>query len=117
MQRVGGVYDPNETSEALRGAKKRAVEPLEAGQPLHGIERALGKDRVVIQFVLARHGGIAPAARRRSLITLTAAEGICTPSQFRWRSSLFGILGGSSVGETKVAVLATRCATLFVHGR
>jgi IS30 family transposase len=29
---------------------------------------------VVIQFLLARHGGIAPAARRRSLRTLTLAE-------------------------------------------
>jgi transposase, IS30 family len=37
-----------------------------AGQSLHEIGRALGKDHVVIQFLLARHGGIAPAARRRS---------------------------------------------------
>jgi IS30 family transposase len=45
-----------------------------AGQSLHEIGRALGKDHVVIQFLLARHGGIAPAARRRSLLTLTLAE-------------------------------------------
>jgi IS30 family transposase len=45
-----------------------------AGQSLHEIGRALGKDHVVIQFLLARHGGIAPAARRRSLRTLTLAE-------------------------------------------
>jgi len=45
-----------------------------AGQPLHAIGRALGKDHVVIQLLLARHGGIAPAARRRSRRVLTLAE-------------------------------------------
>src|SRR5690348_15383238 len=45
-----------------------------AGQSLHEIGRALGKDHVVIQFLLARHGGIAPPARRRSPVTLTLAE-------------------------------------------
>src|SRR5580700_10000818 len=45
-----------------------------AGQSLHAIGRALGKDHVVIQLLLARHGGIAPAARRRSLRVLTLAE-------------------------------------------
>jgi transposase, IS30 family len=45
-----------------------------AGQSLHEIGRALGKDHVVIHFLLARHGGIAPAARRRSRLALTLAE-------------------------------------------
>ena len=45
-----------------------------AGQSLHEIGRALGKDHVVIHFLLARHGGIAPAARRRSPVTLTPTE-------------------------------------------
>jgi IS30 family transposase len=45
-----------------------------AGQSLNGIGRALGKDKQVIHFLLARHGGIAPAARRRSRIALTLAE-------------------------------------------
>jgi Helix-turn-helix domain len=45
-----------------------------AGQSLHEIGRALGKDHVVVHFLLARHGGIAPAARRRALLTLTLAE-------------------------------------------
>src|SRR5579871_5922153 len=45
-----------------------------AGQSLHEIGRALGKDHVVVHFVLARHGGIAPAARRRSRRVLTLAE-------------------------------------------
>ena len=45
-----------------------------AGQSLHAIGRALGKDHVVIRFLLARHGGIAPAARHRSRRVLTLAE-------------------------------------------
>ena len=45
-----------------------------AGESLHEMGRALGKDHVVVQFLLARHGGIAPPARRRSLVTLTLAE-------------------------------------------
>jgi IS30 family transposase len=45
-----------------------------AGQSLHAIGRALGKDHVVIRFLLARHGGIAPPSRRRSPVALTLAE-------------------------------------------
>src|SRR3984893_15320262 len=61
-----------------------------AGQSLHEIGRALGKDHVVVQFLLARHGGIAPAARRRSLRTLTLAE----------REDISrGIAGGSSIRQ------------------
>jgi len=45
-----------------------------AGQSLHEIGRVFGKDHVCIQFMLAQHGGIAPAVRRRSLLTLTLAE-------------------------------------------
>jgi IS30 family transposase len=41
---------------------------------LHEIGRAFGKDHVSIQFMLAQRGGIAPVARRRSLLTLTLAE-------------------------------------------
>src|SRR5271156_5082209 len=45
-----------------------------AGQSLHAIGRALEKDHRVIRFLLARHGGIAPAARHRSRRALTLAE-------------------------------------------
>jgi IS30 family transposase len=45
-----------------------------AGQSLHEIARAFGKDHVSIQFMLSQHGGIVPAARRRSPLTLTLAE-------------------------------------------
>jgi IS30 family transposase len=45
-----------------------------AGQSLNSIGRALGKDKQVIHFLLARHGGIAPPVRRRSRRALTLAE-------------------------------------------
>src|ERR1700687_6421364 len=45
-----------------------------AGQSLHEIGRVFGKDHVSIQFMLAQHGGIAPASRRRSPLTLTLGE-------------------------------------------
>ena len=45
-----------------------------AGQSLNEIGHALGKDHVVIQFLLARSGGIAPTQRRRSRQVLTQAE-------------------------------------------
>jgi hypothetical protein len=44
------------------------------GESLHEIGRAFGKDHGSIQFLLSRHGGIAPAVRRRSQRTLTLAE-------------------------------------------
>jgi IS30 family transposase len=61
-----------------------------AGQSLHEIGRVFGKDHVSIQFILAQHGGIVPAARRRSLLTLTVAE----------REDISrGIASGSSIRE------------------
>src|ERR1700684_3511789 len=45
-----------------------------AGQSLHAIGRALGKDKQVIHFLLARHGGLAPPVSRRSRRALTLAE-------------------------------------------
>jgi len=45
-----------------------------AGQSLNAIGRALGKDKQVIYFLLARHGGIVPRGRRRSPRALTLAE-------------------------------------------
>ena len=61
-----------------------------AGQSLHEIGRALGKEHVVIHFLLARHGGIVPAVRRRALRTLTLAE----------REDISrGIASGSSIRE------------------
>ena len=60
------------------------------GQSLHEIGRAYGKDHVSIQFMLSQHGGIVPATRRRSLVTLTLAE----------REDISrGIASGSSIRE------------------
>ena len=44
------------------------------GQSLNAIGRALGKDKQVIHFLLACHGGIAPPVRCRSPRALTLAE-------------------------------------------
>jgi hypothetical protein len=45
-----------------------------AGESLHEIGRARGKDHGSIHFLLSQHGGIVPAVRRRSQRTLTLAE-------------------------------------------
>jgi IS30 family transposase len=45
-----------------------------AGESLHEIGRAFGKDHGSIVFLLSQHGGIAPAIRHRSQRTLTLAE-------------------------------------------
>jgi IS30 family transposase len=45
-----------------------------AGESLHAIGRAVGKDHVVVHLLLKRHGGIAPVTHRRSARSLTLAE-------------------------------------------
>ena len=61
-----------------------------AGQSLHEIGRAFGKEHSSIRCLLSRHGGIAPAARRRSLLALTLRE----------REEISrGIASGSSIRE------------------
>ncbi len=45
-----------------------------SGESLHEIGRAFGKGHGSIRFLLTQRGGIVPAARRRSLRTLTLAE-------------------------------------------
>jgi hypothetical protein len=49
-----------------------------AGESLHEIGRAFGKDHGSIQFLLSQHGGIVPTVRRRSPLTLTLAECRCS---------------------------------------
>src|SRR3981189_3021610 len=61
-----------------------------AGESLHEIGRAFGKDHWSIQFLLSKRGGIAPPVRRRSLRTLTLAEREEIPR---------GIASGSSIRE------------------
>jgi len=38
-----------------------------AGQTLHEIERAFGKEHSSIRCVVSRHGGIVPAVRQRGI--------------------------------------------------
>src|ERR1700736_3099500 len=45
-----------------------------AGQTLHEIGRAFGKEHSSIRCLVSRHGGIAPALRRRALLALTLRE-------------------------------------------
>src|SRR5580704_17567799 len=44
------------------------------GQTLHEIGRAFGKEHSSIRSLVSRHGGIAPAVRRRALRALTLRE-------------------------------------------
>jgi hypothetical protein len=61
-----------------------------AGDSLHEIGQAFDKDYGSIQFLLSKHGGIAPVVRRRSQHTLTLAE----------REEISrGIASGSSIRE------------------
>src|SRR6202021_2697380 len=61
-----------------------------AGESLHDIGRAFGKGHGSIRFLLTQRGGIVPAARPRSLRTLTLAE----------RQDISrGIASGSSIRE------------------
>jgi transposase, IS30 family len=61
-----------------------------AGQSLHEIGRAFGKPHTSIHCLLAHHGGIVPAVRRRALLTLTLME----------REEISrGIAAGSSIRE------------------
>src|SRR5690349_8977794 len=69
----GGVRDA-ETMEVVFGLAGRYVEPLEGWTVVNAIGRVLGKDKQVIHFLLARHGGIAPRARRRAKLALTLGE-------------------------------------------
>src|SRR5580765_6964682 len=45
-----------------------------SGQTLHEIGRAFGKEHSSIRCLVSRHGGIAPALRRRALLALTLRE-------------------------------------------
>ena len=46
----------------------------EAGQTLHEIGRAFGKEHSSIRCLVSRHGGMVPAVRRRAPLALTLRE-------------------------------------------
>ena len=75
----------------LSAIEKREVwNRWKAGQSLHEIGRAFGKEHSCIRSVLLPRGGIRPAARRRSRLALTLAE----------REDISrGIASGSSIRE------------------
>jgi IS30 family transposase len=79
-----------------------------AGQSLNAIGRALGKDHVVIRFLLARHGGIAPPARRRSGRALTLAERADISRGIASGSSMRGIAQRLSRAPSTVSREAAR---------
>ncbi len=86
----GGVYGHVKRVKLSAEQRNDMWSRWKAGESLHEIGRAFGKDHVSIQFLLAQHGGIAPAARRRSPRTLTLAE----------REDISrGIASGSSIRE------------------
>jgi hypothetical protein len=80
-----------------------------AGQSLHEIGRVFGKDHVVIQFLLARHGGIAPASRRRSPLTLTLAEREDISRGIASGSSIRNIARGLQRAVSTVSREVARC--------
>jgi len=49
---------------------------------LHEIGRAFGKEHSSIRCLVSRHGGIAPAVRRRALLALTLPERERLPPKF-----------------------------------
>jgi IS30 family transposase len=59
----------------LSAAQKRDVwRRWKAGDSLHKIGRAFGKEHSSIRCLVSRHGGFVPAVRRRSLLALTLRE-------------------------------------------
>ena len=59
----------------LSGAEKAQIwVRWKRGESLHEIGRALGRNPCVVHFLVSRHGGVAPRARRRSRLALTSSE-------------------------------------------
>jgi IS30 family transposase len=74
-----------------------------AGESLHAIGRALGKDHVVVHLLLKRHGGIAPPIRRRSPSSLTLAEREDISRGIARGSSIRGIAQGLSRASSTIS--------------
>jgi IS30 family transposase len=74
-----------------------------AGESLHAIGLALGKDHVVVHLLLKRHGGIAPPIRRRSPTSLTLAEREDISRGIASGSSIRGIAQGLSRASSTVS--------------
>src|SRR6266851_8177658 len=85
------VFMTQEKRFGLSAAQKRDMwRRWKAGQSLHAIGRAFGKEHSSIRCLVSRHGGFVPAVRRRSLLALTLRE----------REEISrGIASGSSIRE------------------
>jgi len=82
-----------------------------AGQSLHEIGRAFGKEHSSIRCLVSRHGGFVPAVRRRSLLALTLRE----PEEISR-----GLTSGSSIREIAKRldrVASTVSREVARHGR
>src|SRR6267142_238882 len=60
--------------EVLLRQRRRSYGIAGSGESLKAIGRAFGKQSSSIYFLVAPHGGIRPAQRRRSRLALTLAE-------------------------------------------
>jgi IS30 family transposase len=85
----GGVYEPTKTVETFSAEKIDIWRRWKCGQSQHEIGRAYGRPHPTIRKILLPCGGIAPAARRRSRLSLTLEEredisrGIASDSSIR----------------------------------
>jgi len=70
----GGVYEAREKVWLSAAQKSEVWRRWKAGQTLHEIGRAFGKEHSSIRCLVSRHGGIVPAVRRRALLALTLRE-------------------------------------------
>jgi hypothetical protein len=78
-----------------------------AGEPLHTIGRAFDRPHTSIHCLLAHHGGIVPALRRRSLLSLAVVE----------RDDISrGLASGSSIRDI-ARRLGSRRTSNYVRGR
>jgi hypothetical protein len=82
--------------EGLQRARRRSCGPLEARRVAEGDRTGFGKPSSSIYFLVAPHGGIRPAERRRSRLALTPSEreeisrGITTHQSARSIAKLLG---------------------------
>jgi hypothetical protein len=76
-----------------------------AGESLHEIGRAFGKGHGSIRFLLTQRGGIVPAARWRSLRTLTLAEREGLP---RLKTAPFPVIGRAICSQAPGTVTSQR---------
>src|ERR1017187_2133382 len=80
----------------------------QAGESFDEVGRTFGKSHGSIQFLLSQRGGIVPAARRRSLLTLTLAEREDISRGIASGSSLREIAGRDGSAFTRFDLIPSR---------